>query len=90
LSIIEKENSRRRGIGSAKYGRIPGNLYAGNIIIRWLADETKKETVTLEELMVSNLAMADATVKLLIQKGVFTDEEFKANWTARGQTMWPC
>jgi hypothetical protein len=38
----------------------------------------KEETVTLEELMVSNLAMADATVKLLIQKGVFTDEEFKA------------
>jgi hypothetical protein len=43
-----------------------------------MADETKKETVTLEELMVSNLAMSDATVKLLIEKGVFTDEEFKA------------
>ncbi len=42
-----------------------------------MADETQKQTVTLEELMVSNLAMADATVKLLIQKGVFTDEEFK-------------
>jgi len=28
--------------------------------------------------MVSTLAMADATVKLLIAKGVFTDEEFKA------------
>jgi hypothetical protein len=27
--------------------------------------------------MLSTLAMADATVKLLIQKGVFTDEEFK-------------
>jgi hypothetical protein len=42
-----------------------------------MADETQKQTVTLEELMVSTLAMADATVKLLIQKGVFTDEEFK-------------
>jgi hypothetical protein len=28
--------------------------------------------------VVSNLAMADATAKLLIAKGVFTDEEFKA------------
>jgi transcription initiation factor IIE alpha subunit len=28
--------------------------------------------------MVSTLAMADATAKLLIAKGVFTDEEFKA------------
>jgi hypothetical protein len=28
--------------------------------------------------MVSNLAMADATVKLLIEKGVFTEEEFEA------------
>jgi hypothetical protein len=43
-----------------------------------LADETKKETVTLEELMASNLAMTDATVKLLIEKGVFTEAEFKA------------
>jgi transcription initiation factor IIE alpha subunit len=43
-----------------------------------MADETKKQTVTLEQLMVSNLAMADATMKLLIQKGDFTDEEFKA------------
>ena len=42
-----------------------------------MADETKKETVTLEELTVSNLAMTDAAVKLLIEKGVFTDEEFK-------------
>ena len=43
-----------------------------------MADETKKETVTLNELMVSTLAMTDAAVKLLIAKGVFTDEEFKA------------
>jgi len=43
-----------------------------------MADETNKESVTLEELMVSNLAMGDATVKLLFEKGVFTDAEFKA------------
>jgi hypothetical protein len=40
----------------------------------WSIDGRRnKETVTLEELMVSNLAMSDATVKLLIEKGVFTD-----------------
>jgi hypothetical protein len=42
-----------------------------------MADETKKETVTLNELMVSTLAMTDAAVKL-IEKGIFTDTEFKA------------
>jgi hypothetical protein len=47
-----------------------------------MADEPKKQTVTLEELMVSTLAMADATVKLLVQKGVFTDEEFKVQLDA--------
>jgi len=41
-----------------------------------MADESKKDTVTLQELMVSTLAMTDAAVKLLIKKGVFTDEEF--------------
>ncbi len=43
-----------------------------------MADGTQKKPVTLEELMVSTLAVADATVKLLIAKGVFTDDEFKA------------
>jgi hypothetical protein len=38
--------------------------------------------VTLEELMVSTLAMADAMAKLLIAKGVFTEEEFKAQLSA--------
>jgi len=38
-----------------------------------MADETKKETVTLQELMVSTLAMTDAAIKLLIEKGVFTE-----------------
>jgi hypothetical protein len=33
--------------------------------------------VTLQELMVSTLAMTDALAKLLIEKGVITDAEFK-------------
>ena len=42
-------------------------------------DLTKqKEAVSLAELMVSTLAMSDAAVKLLIEKSVFTDAEFKA------------
>jgi hypothetical protein len=43
-----------------------------------MAEETDAKKISLEELMVSTLAMADATVKLLIAKGVFTDDEFKA------------
>jgi len=43
-----------------------------------MADETKKETVTLEDLMMSTLAMADAAIKQLIGKGVFIDAEFEA------------
>ena len=41
-------------------------------------DESRSYRVTLEELMVSALAMTDATVKLLIQKDIITDAEFKA------------
>jgi hypothetical protein len=37
----------------------------------------KDKTVTLEELMVSTLAMADAVTKLLIEKGVISEAEFK-------------
>jgi len=43
-----------------------------------MADETNEQTVTLQELMVSNLAMTDALAKLMIAKGVITDAEFKA------------
>jgi hypothetical protein len=43
-----------------------------------MSEETNGEKISLEELMVSTLAMTEATVKLLIAKGVFTDEEFKA------------
>ena len=43
-----------------------------------MADETNEQTVTLQELMVSNLAMTDALAKLMIAKGVITDAELKA------------
>jgi len=46
-----------------------------------LADESQDKKVTLEELMVSTLAMTDALAKLLIAKGVITDDEFKAQLT---------
>jgi hypothetical protein len=42
-----------------------------------MADETKSDRLTLEELMVSTLAMTDALAKLLIAKGIITDAEFK-------------
>ena len=43
-----------------------------------MADETKSDKLALEELTVSSLAIADALAKLVIAKGIITDEEFKA------------
>ena len=43
-----------------------------------MAEEGKNDRVTLEELMVRTLAMTDALAKLLIAKGIITDDEFKA------------
>ena len=43
-----------------------------------MPDETAEKKITMEELMVSTLAMTDALAKLLIAKGVITDDEFKA------------
>ena len=47
-----------------------------------MADEGKAQKVSLEELMVSTLAMTDALAKLLIAKGIITDEEFKEQLSA--------
>ena len=44
--------------------------------------ETEKKMVTLEELMVSTLAMTDALAKLMIAKGIITDAEFKTQLEA--------
>ena len=35
------------------------------------------KTLSLQELMVSTLAMVDAVTKLLIEKGIISEEEFK-------------
>jgi hypothetical protein len=42
-----------------------------------MAELENGKTVPLEELMISTLAMTDALAKLLIEKGVITDAEFK-------------
>jgi hypothetical protein len=42
-----------------------------------MAELEQRKPVSLEELMVSTLAMTDALAKLLIEKGVITDAEFK-------------
>jgi hypothetical protein len=42
-----------------------------------MTDLDKGKTVSLEELMVSTLAMVDAVTKLLIEKGVISEEEFR-------------
>ena len=41
-----------------------------------MAELESGKPVSLEELMVSTLAMTDALAKLLIEKGVITDAEF--------------
>ena len=42
-----------------------------------MAELEAGKTVSLEELMLTTLAMADAVTKLLIEKGVITEAEFK-------------
>jgi hypothetical protein len=41
-----------------------------------MRDLDKTKPMSLEELMVSTLAMADAVTKLLIEKGIITEAEF--------------
>jgi len=40
-----------------------------------MAELDKSKTVTLEELLLSTLAQGDALAKLLIEKGVITEQE---------------
>jgi hypothetical protein len=42
-----------------------------------MAELDKGNMVSLQELMVSTLAMVDAVTKLLIEKGVISEAEFK-------------
>jgi hypothetical protein len=48
-----------------------------NIIGETMTDLDKGKTVSLQELMVSTLAMVDAVTKLLIEKNVISEEEFR-------------
>jgi len=41
-----------------------------------MATVDKSGTATLQELLVTSLAQTDAVAKLLIEKGVFTQDEF--------------
>jgi len=41
-----------------------------------MATVDKGGTVTIQELLVTSLAQTDAVAKLLIEKGVFTQDEF--------------
>jgi hypothetical protein len=43
--------------------------------------ELERKPVSLEELMLATLAQTDALTKLLIEKGVITDAEFKTEAT---------
>lgn len=47
-----------------------------------MADEGENARVTLEELMVSTLAVTDAFAKLLIGKDIITDDGFKTQLRA--------
>jgi hypothetical protein len=41
-----------------------------------LMAESEKGTVTIQELLISTLAQSDALAKLLIEKGLITNEEY--------------
>ncbi len=51
-----------------------------------MATQDKAGTVTIEELMVSSLATADALTKLLIEKGLITKAEFMQKLSAERAT----
>ena len=42
-----------------------------------MAEENKSEKISLKQLMVSTLAMTDALAKLMLAKGIITEEEIK-------------
>jgi hypothetical protein len=49
-----------------------------------------KRPVTMEELLVSSLAQADALAKLLIEKGLITREEFLRKISEEGRRISEC
>ena len=55
-----------------------------------MATVNKGGTVTLQELVVSSLAQTDALSKLLIEKGVITQDEFMEKIKAERQCIRRC
>lgn len=53
---------------------------------KMLRDTMAGETTTLQELIVSSLAQTDALAKLLIEKGIITEQEFLAKLSAERAT----
>jgi len=47
-----------------------------------MANRDKEGTVSLQELVISSLATADALAKLLIEKGLITEAEFMQKLSA--------
>ena len=52
-----------------------------------MATIDKGETVTIQELVVSSLAQTNAVAKLLIEKGVFSQDEFMEKIKGEGNLM---
>ena len=52
-----------------------------------MANLDKGRTVTLQELLVTSLAQTDAVAKLLIEKGVITQDEFMEKIKAERATF---
>jgi hypothetical protein len=70
VRVDPKRPTRRRKRGKEK-------SIKKSVLGDTMAEPKQQMTVTLTELMVSTLAMTDALSKLLIEKGIITDEEFK-------------
>jgi len=51
-----------------------------------MANVDKSGTVTLQELLVPSLGQTDAVARFLIEKGVFTQDEFMERITAERAT----
>ena len=47
-----------------------------------MTEATNAKKTNMEELIVSSLSMTDALAKLLIAKGIITNEEFKSQLSA--------
>ncbi len=52
-----------------------------------MATVNKSGTVTLQELLVTSLAQTDAVAKLLIEKGIFSQDEFMEKIKAERATF---